>query len=108
MGARWFAALIAFVGVIAPAFAQDVSKTNCDVSDAWRAWSKEVEVRAAPGPFRLDALYCQTGGYSSSGFVAVSPDLSSIALHRVYPSTLVVARLSAPAAEATYSFGLER
>jgi len=77
------AALIVSAGVIASASAQDVPKTNCDLKEA--AWRAAIEQRqkASPGPFRLEALHCQTlfRGHGLSSFATVSPNLNSIAVY---------------------------
>ena len=108
------AALIVSAGVIATAFAQDVPKTNCDLKDvAWRA-AVERRQKASPGPFRLEALHCQTlfRGHGLSSFATVSPDLNSIAVYGGYEpgysrkEDIEVARLSSTAADVTHPYGL--
>ena len=108
------AALIVSAGVIASASAQDVPKTNCDLKDA--AWRAAIEQRqeASPGPFRLEALHCQTlfRGHGLSSFATVSPNLNSIAVYSGHDpgysqsDDLAVARLSSSTAEATHPYGV--
>jgi hypothetical protein len=110
MRAQWFfAAWIAIGGLAAPASAQDIAKTNCDVNEAWRYVSKEAEGAVSPGPFRLIALHCQTLGnagppgtampFTPIEPVIVSPDISRIAsqnAHDHYNRGIAVAPLSEP------------